>query len=485
MLDVLARIPEEPRKNEMPAKRLIIKNEYRHSDVKRKYTQTFNLGAKEFIPVGTSKDKPSLPKNATLIMDTTIHPSISFNIRQVPLNMIHNAYKDLYVQLPDGGAVLAARDASLEESHVAKTSPNVQAYQVAWKQVYARLKKRKSVTSTRNACTLYDLEARRAETERRLLWKAPLTAAELAPLIHSREELTRWGYLTRHPALQPFNPDETAVCHRCTTLFTPQTRTRYPCISHWGKLIGSPSNLERPDASADGKVWSCCQNPVGARGCTTHPCHVRKVDNPGQLTAIRPFTTLDPFIKGQHLPIVSLDCEMVYTTNGMEIVRVTLLDDNDRLVFDLLVRPEGEIYDFNTRFSGITHQNFAERVTVSFDEALELLKYYVSSETVILGHGLENDLLALRLLHSVVVDTALRFPHPRGRPYRLGLKDLMKRETGLDIQTAEEEGHSSIEDAAAASLLIRKKIREDAFPGFGKVKLGPAVTEDESEGASL
>jgi len=176
---------------------------------------------------------------------------------------------------------------------------------------------------------------------------------------------------------------------------------------------------------------------------------------------------------------------MAYTTNGMELIRVTVLDDNDRPVFDLLVRPEGEIYDFNTRFSGITHDIFAEQVTVSFDEALEMLKHYVSRETIILGHGLENDLLALRVLHFCVVDTALVFPHPRGRPYRLGLKDLMKRETGLDIQTAGKDGHSSVEDAAAASLLVRKKIREDAFPGFGEVKLGPAVPEDESEGGSL
>jgi RNA exonuclease 1 len=168
---------------------------------------------------------------------------------------------------------------------------------------------------------------------------------------------------------------------------------------------------------------------------------------------------------------------MAYTINGMELVRLTVLDDNDRLVFDLLVRPEGEIYDFNTRFSGITHEIFDREVTVSFDEALEMLKHYVSSDTIIIGHGLENDLLALRLLHFSVVDTALVFPHPRGRPYRLGLKDLMKREIGLDIQTAGEEGHSSVEDAGAASLLIRKKLREDVFPGIGKVTVGPPSEE--------
>jgi hypothetical protein len=41
----------------------------------------------------------------------------------------------------------------------------------------------------------------------------------------------------------------------------------------------------------------------------------------------------DPFIEGQHLPIVSLVCEMAYTINEIELVRLTVLDDNDRLVF--------------------------------------------------------------------------------------------------------------------------------------------------------
>jgi RNA exonuclease 1 len=439
----------------LPTKRLVESVSYMSSrDMKRKYTETFNLAAKEFVP---STAKPPAPKTATLITDPAVDPSINFNVRQVPLNMLHKAYKELYNKLPDGPD-LAARDAALEEVYIAKTSHNVQTYQVSWKQVYARLKKRPAPTSVKGACTLYELEARRVERERRLRWEQPLTPAELAPLIPSRDELARWGYITRYPRPEAFNPREMAMCHRCTTMFTPQTRTQYPCISHWGKLVGTSD-------SADGKVWSCCHAPVGARGCTNHPCHVRKVDNPGQLAAIRPFIALDEYVEGQHLPVVSLDCEMAYTTMGMELVRVTVLDDNDRLVFDLLVRPEGEIYDFNTRFSGITLQKFESQVTVSFDEAREMLRHYVSADTVIIGHGLENDLVALRILHFALVDTALVFPHPRGRPYRLGLKDLMVRECGLEIQTAGEEGHDSVEDAGAASLLVRKRIRGDAFPG--------------------
>lgn len=178
-------------------------------------------------------------------------------------------------------------------------------------------------------------------------------------------------------------------------------------------------------------------------------------------------------MEGQHLSVVSLDCEMAYTLNGMEVVRVTVLDENDRVVFDVLVRPDTEVTDYNTRFSGVTKEMFDTERSVLFDEAIEMLKLYVSMKTIIIGHGLENDLITLRLLHFNVVDTALLYPNPRGRRYRFGLKDLIKRETGLDIQTAGEEGHSSAEDAAAASLLVRKQARKDAFPGIGKAKLGP------------
>jgi RNA exonuclease 1 len=184
------------------------------------------------------------------------------------------------------------------------------------------------------------------------------------------------------------------------------------------------------------------------------------------------------------MSVVSLDCEMSYTLNGMELVRLTVLDHRDQLVFDVLVRPESEITDFNSRFSGITKDMFEMQLTVSFEEAIEMLKYYVSRTTIIIGHGLENDLNVLRLIHHHVIDTAILYPHPRGRPYRNGLKDLVKRETGLDVQTAGEHGHSSFEDAAAASLLVRKKARISVFPGNGRVKIGVVDSVDDHEAES-
>jgi hypothetical protein len=133
----------------------------------------------------------------------------------------------------------------------------------------------------------------------------------------------------------------------------------------------------------------------------------------------------------------------------------------------------------------ITAREFEARVTVSFDEAWEMLRHYVSAETIIIGHGLENDLVALRIVHFAVVDTALVFAHPRGQPYRLGLKDLLVRECGLEIQTAGEEGHDSSENAGAASLLVRKRVQGDSFPGYGRVHLGPPPPDDDAKEETL
>ena len=53
-----------------------------------------------------------------------------------------------------------------------------------------------------------------------------------------------------------------------------------------------------------------------------------------------------------------------------------------------------------------------------------MLSSIIDADTVVLGHGLENDLKALRMVHTRVVDTAVLFQHPRGWPYRRALRDL-------------------------------------------------------------
>jgi len=49
------------------------------------------------------------------------------------------------------------------------------------------------------------------------------------------------------------------------------------------------------------------------------------------------------------LEVAAADCELSYTTSGMSLTRVTVLDERGGVVFDSLVRPRSKIMDFNTR----------------------------------------------------------------------------------------------------------------------------------------
>jgi len=65
------------------------------------------------------------------------------------------------------------------------------------------------------------------------------------------------------------------------------------------------------------------------------------------------------------------------------------------------------------------------------------------------GHSLKSDPKALRICHSLCIDTALIYRHPRGRPLKPGLAWLTKKWCDRGIQTRGEGGHDPEEVARA------------------------------------
>ena len=77
--------------------------------------------------------------------------------------------------------------------------------------------------------------------------------------------------------------------------------------------------------------------------------------------------------------------------------------------------------DYNTRFSGISSLDDAY---LDLKAVQEVLCKQIGARTIIIGHALENDLKALRLIHHRCVDTCVLFPHRAGIPYRRALREL-------------------------------------------------------------
>ncbi|KAK4689800.1 RNA exonuclease, partial [Tremellales sp. Uapishka_1] len=167
-------------------------------------------------------------------------------------------------------------------------------------------------------------------------------------------------------------------------------------------------------------------------------------------------------------PVLGIDCEMCLSEDGQELARVSVVDySSGAVIFDKYVKPPKPITNYLTQWSGITPEMLASATETlcSIQHSLVLAdKSIITPHTILLGHSLECDLAVLKIRHPLIIDTSVIYRHPRGPPYKPGLKWLAQKWLGKDIQ-GKEGGHDSAEDARCCVDLLRMKMANG--PDFG------------------
>lgn len=164
------------------------------------------------------------------------------------------------------------------------------------------------------------------------------------------------------------------------------------------------------------------------------------------------------------LRVFGFDCEMVQVANGVSaLARATLVDARTaEVVLDILVKPLEPVVDYVTRFSGIT-EAMLSCVTTTLSDAQKALLHHITEDAFVIGHSLENDFKACKLLPRCwILDTAHMYPHPGGLPYKNALRFLAQHYLKRMIQGGE---HDSVEDAIVCSHLVGLKVKHG--PSFG------------------
>ncbi|KAF7995515.1 hypothetical protein HCN44_006622 [Aphidius gifuensis] len=163
-------------------------------------------------------------------------------------------------------------------------------------------------------------------------------------------------------------------------------------------------------------------------------------------------------------PMFGLDCEMCRTTLGiLELTRISIVDENLDLFYESFVKPDNEIIDYLTRYSGIT-PNMLKNVTTKLSDVQNELRKILPADAILVGQSLNADLHTLKMMHPYVIDTSVIF-NLTGDRYRKSKLQLLSRVFLCETIQDSRSGHCSIEDSQASMKLAKLKLQNNIYYG--------------------
>ena len=151
---------------------------------------------------------------------------------------------------------------------------------------------------------------------------------------------------------------------------------------------------------------------------------------------------------------IAIDCEMCESEdpltgakNHKALCRLSVVNAEkpDEVLLDTLVKPSWPVTNYRTWINGVTKESL-DSVEFTLRHAQAFMMALCSDETVIVGHAVQNDLVALNMEHDVVADSSFLFHAKDSTTATVSLKDTVKSVMGVDMP----ETHDSVNDARKA-----------------------------------
>lgn len=176
---------------------------------------------------------------------------------------------------------------------------------------------------------------------------------------------------------------------------------------------------------------------------------------------------------------ITLDCEMAEVAGGAgEAILLCVTDYvTGTVLLNRFVSPRENITQMRSSIHGISKSTLDAAISqgqalAGWGEARAELWKYIDNNTIFVGHALEHDLEALRMIHLCVVDSAILSRKAVGiHRIRWGLKTLCSELLNLEIRKNKGGIHDCLEDVLATrEVVLFCTQNKEAFQSWAKAK---------------